>query len=85
MSAYKNPNKVYVDVGAQFGRGGVITPLSFVWEDGSEYEVDQVLEVRRAASLKAGGVGMRYTCRVRGRQTFLFLEDDRWFMERKGQ
>lgn len=85
MSSYKNPNKVYVDVVAQFGRSGLIMPLSFVWEDGAEYEVDQVLEIRRAASLKAGGVGMRYTCRVRGRQTFLFLEDDRWFMERKGQ
>ncbi len=84
MSGYKNPNKVYVDVVARHDRGGLVMPLSFVWEDGSEYEIDQVIEVRRAASLKAGGVGLRYTCRVRGRQTFLFLEEDRWFMERKG-
>jgi hypothetical protein len=42
-----------------------------------------VTDVCRAASLKAGGVGMRYTCMVRNHQTYLFYEDGRWFMERR--
>lgn len=76
--------KVYVEVTAVFRQDGRLTPLSFVWEDGRRYEIDRILDVTQAASLKAGGLGMRYTCRVQGRETFLFLEEDRWFMERKG-
>jgi len=80
---YVSPNKVYVDVTAEYSKEGIITPLSFVWEDGTRYDVDRVLDMRQAASLKAGGLGIRYTCRVCGKQTYLFLEDKRWFIERK--
>ena len=37
----------------------------------------------KAAALKAGGCGIRYTCRIRGQQTYLFLDGDRWFVEQK--
>jgi hypothetical protein len=80
---YNNPDKVYVSVKAIFHQDGRIQPISFVWEDGHEYEIDRVIDARRAASLKAGGVGVRYTCMVRGKQTYLFSDEDRWFMERK--
>jgi len=82
MEQQKLP-KVFVTVTAEFDPEGRLTPLSFVWEDGHRYEIDRVLDTRRAASLKAGGMGLRYTCRVRGIQTYLFLEEGRWFMERK--
>jgi len=83
----ENNNKVYVRVLAAVDKLGNVEPISFVWEDGSTYEVDKVTDVRRAASLKAGGVGIRYSVRVRNRPTYMFLEDDhgvsRWFMERR--
>ena len=82
MESQKSP-KVFVSVTAEFDTDGRLTPLSFVWEDGHRYAIDKVMDVRRAASLKAGGIGLRYTCRVCGIQTYLFLEEDRWFMERK--
>lgn len=72
--------KVFVEV---FDTDGKITPLSLLWEDGTVYEIDRVLEVRRAASLKAGGMGMRYTVRIKGRQSYLFYEEPRWFVEAK--
>jgi len=75
--------KVYVGVNARFESDGRMTPLSVVWEDGREYEIDKVLDVRRAASLKAGGTGMRYTVRIGRTETFLFLEETRWFVERR--
>lgn len=75
--------KVFVDVTAVFSKEGILVPISFVWEDGERYEVDKILDCRNAASLKAGGCGVRYTCRVCGKETFLFLEDNRWFMEGK--
>jgi hypothetical protein len=83
MEEHKNPYKVYVGVLAEFDPDGGILPLSFVWEDGKRYTVDRVTDIRRAASLKAGGIGMRYTCVVCGKQTYLYLDEDRWFMERR--
>ena len=41
------------------------------------------MDVRRAASLKAGGTGLRYRCLIGGRERNLFYEDPRWFVERQ--
>lgn len=57
------------------------TPLSIIWNDGRSFEIDRILDVRRAASLKAGGVGERYTCRIRNKQIYLFDEEGCWFLE----
>ena len=82
-----NDYKVYVEVNADFLSDGRILPRSFIWEDGRRFEIDKVIDVCRAASLKAGGVGLRYTVRVKNKETYIFLEEDhgvdRWFMERK--
>lgn len=78
-----NHRKVYVDVLARFDREGNITPLSVKWEDGRVYEIDRVLDVRPAASLKAGGAGIRYIVRIGRTRTLLFFEDPAWFVERK--
>ncbi len=75
--------KVYVQVTAAFAPDGTVRPLSVTWADGTVYEIDRVLDVRQAAATKAGGCGLRYTCRIRGQQTYLFLDDDRWFVEAK--
>jgi len=80
---YQNENKVYVKVEAIFHPDGQLYPKAFWWESGRRYEIDQVLDICRAASLRAGGVGIRYTCMVKGHQTHLYFESDRWFMERK--
>lgn len=72
-----------MEVVARFNMNGNITPISVVWEDGRSFEIDRVLDVRRAASLKAGGIGVRYLCRISGRETFLYYEDPRWFVEGK--
>lgn len=75
--------KVYVEVTARFDVEGNITPLSVTWEDGMVYEIDRILDRRRAASLKAGGIGMRYTCRILGQRSYLYYEEPRWFVEGK--
>lgn len=75
--------KVYVEVTAKFDTEGNITPLSVTWEDGTVYEIDRILDKCRAASLKAEGIGMRYTCLISGRQSYLYYEEPRWFVERK--
>ena len=73
--------KKYVEVTARFDTEGRVFPLKILWEDGSSYFIDKVLDVRPAASLKAGGAGIRYTCRINMVERFLFLEESRWFVE----
>ena len=75
--------KTYVEVIASFGRDGTMMPLEIGWEDGRRFPVDRVLDVRQAASTKVGGCGVRYNCRIFGKQTYLFFEEDRWFVESK--
>lgn len=78
-------NKIYVDVMAEFSREGSLMPREIIWEDGRRFEVDRIVDVRRAASLKAGGVGMRYLCMICGNPRYLYYEDNNmWFVEKGG-
>ena len=72
-----------MEVTAKFDKDGNITPLSIIWEDGTLFEIDQVLGIRRAASLKAGGQGIRYTIRIGSNRTYLCYEEPHWFVEGK--
>jgi hypothetical protein len=73
--------KEYVSILAQIHRDGTIQPLGILLEDGRKYDIDEVKDKCRAASLKAGGCGIRYTIRIGSRDTYLFDEDGRWFVE----
>lgn len=75
--------RVDVAVTTHVDQEGNITPLSVFWEDGTEYMIDRITDKIRAASLKAGGIGIRFTCRIQGKQTYLFFEDPKWFVEGK--
>ncbi|MCI6830866.1 MAG: hypothetical protein ACOYIC_00325 [Butyricicoccus sp.] len=75
--------KVYVTVNAVFQPDGTIQPLCVIWEDGTRFRIDRIFDVRPAASLRAGGAGIRYTCGIRGTVSYLFLEGNRWFVEAK--
>lgn len=75
--------KKYVEVIAKFSEGNEILPLCVMWDDGREFGIDKVIDIRRAASLKAGGTGIRYTCRIQGKERYLWLEENKWFVELK--
>lgn len=84
--------KVYVEVNASFREDGYMLPKSLVWEDGTTYTIDKVIDIRQAAAMKAGGQGDRYTIMINGKQSYLFFERSanlsgnvigRWFVERK--
>lgn len=73
--------RINVEVIARFDTEGNITPLAILWADGRKLPIDRVLDARRAASLKAGGVGMRYTVVIYGKQRYLYYEEPLWFVE----
>ncbi len=73
--------KKYVSVEMICDNCGMVQPLSIIWDDGKRYIIDKVTDVRMSASKKVGGMGIRYTCIIGGREKFLFWEDPKWFVE----
>ncbi|MBQ0098157.1 MAG: hypothetical protein KBS62_04410 [Oscillospiraceae bacterium] len=73
--------KKYISVTAQFDQDGNILPLKINWDDGRTFDIDRVTDIRYAASLKAGGAGIRYTCRIHSKEKYIYLEENRWFIE----
>ena len=70
----------YVPVIVRFDEEGRMRPLLIEYTDGRKFMIDKVLDVRRAACESAGGVGVRYTVRVAGQESYLWYEKDRWFV-----
>ena len=79
----ENDYKAYVFVNEDRLADGTVIPRRIIWEDGKSYDIDKVTDICRAVSLKAGGAGLRYTVKVGGTQTYLFFEEDKWFVVRK--
>lgn len=81
MRGIESRIKKYVEVIARHTSDGGMIPLRVVWDDGTVYEIDRVLDKRRAASLKVGGTGTRYLVQIGGKDTYLFYEGPHWFVE----
>ena len=81
----ENQYKQYVSVRADHLPDGTVLPRIFKFTDARgdpvRCRIDAVLDIREAPSLKAGGQGIRYTCRVGERQVYLFHDDLYWFVE----
>jgi len=75
--------KVYVAVEAVFHTDGQIEPKNITWENGRRYFVDRIQETRRAASRHMCIAGIRYSVRIGRSTTCMYLEDKRWFVERR--
>ncbi len=60
---------------------GEVIPLEIEWDTGAKYVIDKVLDKRKVASTKGGGMGIRYICRILGKERYLFLDGYIWFVE----
>lgn len=75
--------KAYVSVNVDIDEEGSLHPRFIRWEGGLIFQIDQVLYKCRAASKKVGGGGIRYAVMIRGKESYLFHEGDKWFVEAK--
>ena len=66
---------------AKMRETGTIIPLSIIWDDGRVFEIDKVTDIRKKASTKGGGKGLRYTCKIQNKERYLWLDDYYWFVE----
>ena len=77
----RKDKKVYVDVNADHLKNGTCMPKKIRFSDGKEYLIDDMLLQCRVASGE-GGSSVRYTVRIKNRETYLFDEENgRWFVE----
>ena len=70
-----------ITVIAKMDENGKITPLSILWSPSLSSEIDKVVDIRKKASLKGGGMGIRYTCLIKNQQRYLWLDENIWFVE----
>lgn len=75
--------KAYVSVNLDVDEEVAIQPRLIRWKDGLIFQIDQILYKCRATSKKVGGGGIRYTVMIKGKESFLFHEGDKWFVEAK--
>ena len=75
--------KAYVSVNLDVDEEGVCNTRFIRWEIGLIFQIDQILYKCRAASKKVGGGGIRDTVMNRGRESYLFQEGTKWFVEAK--
>lgn len=85
METISKVKKRYVQVMTLVNEDGFVKPLLIYWDDNKKYTIDQILDVRPAASRKAGGQGIRYLVRIGHTETALYFESPRWFVEEKIQ
>lgn len=75
--------KVYVGVELSVSPQGDVRPRTIIFEDGNKYQIDRLRQKCRAHATKVGGTGIRYTVIICNKETFLYEDDGRWFVEAK--
>lgn len=73
--------KEYVTVNLTVDEEGKVRPNSIVFRKDKKYEIDRLKAICRAAATKVGGTGIRYTVVIQGKETYLFEDEGRWFVE----
>lgn len=74
-------SKTFVEIVAKYTYSGDIMPLAILWDDGRIFEIDKITDITKAASLKSGGAGTRYTISVKNKRRYLYLDENQWFIE----
>ncbi len=77
----RNPEKIFLTVRADHLPDGRVVPRMFRVGDDRPVMIDRIVDVCQAPALKMGGQGTRYTCRIEGKEIYLFHDRELWFME----
>lgn len=64
-----------------------VIPLKILTQESQTLIVDKITDISRQASLKAGGLGVRYTCYVTDetedvqKQIYIYKDENDWYLE----
>ena len=74
--------KIKLNIVVLHTEDGKSIPKTILWEDGRRFSIDKVIDIRKAAALKCGGICTRYVCKVCNKEVAIFDEDGCWFLEK---
>lgn len=75
--------KTYVTVNAAIDPDGKFYPRLVRWGNGTIFEIGEIECRCRAKSDKVEGGGIRHTAVIGGKESLLYHEGDKWFVEAK--
>ena len=75
--------KRYVLVQVRFDTEDNMRPMVIDFDATLSCAIDKVIDKRRAACQRFGGVGIRYTYMIQRQETYLWFEEKRLFVEAK--
>lgn len=70
-----------VDMIAEMKKDGTIIPLTLIWDNGKKYGIDRVRDIKKMASTKGGGMGLRYSVTIKQYERYIWLDENVWFVE----
>ena len=49
--------RIELDIIVEHRKDGLALPKTIIWDDGRRFDIDRVLDIRKAAATKCGGIG----------------------------
>ena len=75
--------KQFVEVLATHYIDGGVRPRTIILADGKTFEIEDVRGSARAKAGRQGEIALRYHVVIRGKETYLYSENGRYFVEMK--
>ncbi len=75
--------KQYVEVLATHYIDGSVRPRTIIFADGQTFEIEDVRGAVRARTGRPGETALRYRVVIRGKETCLYYDSGRYFVEMK--
>lgn len=72
--------KKFIRLCAEFQRDGTMVPQRIIWENGAEYPISEIIDVRYFKPDKDGILGIKYTCIILGKIREIYYDDARWYV-----
>lgn len=73
--------KQYVEVVATHYIDGSVRPQKIVLATGPVYEIEDSREAAPGKTHTTGELARRYVVKIKGKETFLYRDGERWFVE----
>lgn len=74
--------KIELDILVEHTKDGRSLPKTILWDDGRRFDIDKILDIRQATTLKCGGAGMKLYLQNLWQTACIFNEEDKWFVEK---
>lgn len=80
-----NYEKIYVSMLLHIDEEGSMKPVAVEWTDGTQFDIDKIIDERNAPPEHTGGVLTRkYKVVIKGKERIIYLDKqtNRWFVEK---